>query len=159
MSRCGAAGGGGDLRGGARGSGRRFARVVGPAGGAGRPARGAGGAGRGARAAAETRFTELVAAAEPRPALAGKARPVARDRAQAGRPARSRRTWARSVPGRAGDGGSRALAAALQLRPRLRRGRARATWCAGAETGGGAAAAGDRDQRALPAASLLSRLR
>src|SRR5437588_3474763 len=50
-------------RGGGRWSGP--ARVVGPVGGAGRAAGRAGGAGGGARAAAEARFAQLVAPAEP----------------------------------------------------------------------------------------------
>jgi len=159
MSGCGALGGGDDLRGWARAGRGRAARVVGAARGAGCPAGSARGASRRTRAAAEARLAQLVPAAEPRSALAGEAGPVARDRAKAGRAARPSWPWEVPVSDRAGDGGHRPLAGALQLWPRLRRARARAGWGAGAASGGGAAAARSRDLRAPAAARLLSRLR
>src|SRR5215207_7054086 len=109
MSGCGAGGGGGDLRAGARGGRRCRAGVDGAVGGTGRAAARAGGAGRGARATAEARLAQLVAAAEPRPALAGEAGPVTGDGADARCTARPRRAWACVVSDRADERGRRAL--------------------------------------------------
>src|SRR5919201_1222958 len=159
MSGCGALGGGGDLRAGARAGRRRAVGVVGAVGGAGRAACCSVGACRGARAAAEARLAQLVAAAEPRSPLARQAGTLTRDGSQAGRPAGPSWAWAAALSDRAGDGGGRSLAGALQLRPRLRRGRARSEWGGSAEPGGGVAAACGRDQRAPAAAALLSRVR
>jgi hypothetical protein len=144
---------------GARAGRRGAAGAFGAAGGAGCPARRAGGAGRGARAAAEARLAQFVAAAEPRPAVAWEAGPLARDGAQGGRPAWS--SWSRAivVSDRASDGRRRPLAGALQLWSRLRRGGARAGWRARSPSGRRAAAAGGRDQRAPAAAAPLSLLR
>src|SRR6266516_7984366 len=122
MSGCGAFGGGGDLCGRAGAGGRGAAGVVGAAGGAGCAARRAGGARRGARAAAEARLAQLVVAAEPRSALAREAGPVTGDGADARCTARPRRAWTWVVSDRAGEGGRRALAGALRLRPCLWRG-------------------------------------